>query len=343
MVSWEARYDRRRRQPDAKYAAMEDFFRMGEKAFRQERQCEPTDAVSQLYAISATLVSARTNGLERRVVPDGAAWVTAGIDVNTECLSWVVCGINRRLTTWVVDYGIHPPQPGKLWTDASGLTQETAIARGVEHVVKELALRYPGLYRVAIDGNWGGDTIYPLAETLNKTLAPHVVVARGVFSKSYYLPPSKKLAIREGEQCHMFKQHGRGESMWFNSHHWHRVQQAGFLLGSGVPGSVSFFGAADARHRLFAEAVCADRLLKVEINSLGKEVHSWETDERYPNHLSDALVMAMVSASIEGASTNADLPEAKAKSRARIVRVGGGDGSGWRAGSGIAWRAGWAK
>lgn len=342
-VSWVHRYDKKRGQPDAYYAAMYDYFRMGEKAFRQERQNEPEERISSLYELPMELVSRKTNGLARGEVPE-VPYVTVGIDINIDHLSWSVCAIDRTLAAAVVDYGIEPEAPALLWTKDSPISPETAVARALRKLCLDLTTRWPQITRLAIDGNWMTDTVTGITAELNKALSCDVVTARGVSSRAYYVPNSRKRLEKRGEHCHILKQKGKGRALWFNSHQMHRILQTGFFLPTGSAGSVSLFGGPKNSHPELAEHICADRLVKVTQGSRGQEVHTWELDERYRNDLSDAIVMALAGAAVDGASPNAEKEHDEEKAAAKKkhgaesgarIRIGTSGGRGNRGRTGV--------
>jgi superfamily II DNA or RNA helicase len=113
----------------------------------------------------------------------------------------------------------------------------------------------------------------------------------------------------------------KGASLYFDSHHWHRRLQTGLLQPPLSPGSVSLFGAPGTDHRQYAEQVCSEKLLSVTQVD-GKELHEWSYDRRFKNDLSDATVIAMVAASIEGANEHASRTTEKAEPKKhRVNRI----------------------
>ena len=326
-VSWRHRYDKERQQPDAFYAAMEDFYTMGEKAFMQERQNEPQDAVSQLYSLSVETVSSATNGLARRAPQEQGMYITAGIDINigreVSKLSWAVASITWDLATAAVDYGQFPEGNARLWSEDTGVTAEQAVAAGIRHVVNQLSRQYPDMFRLCVDGNFATDTVYRTCEALNASLPFDVIPARGVGSRQYHVPEYATKRLRKrADQCHILRQFKRGLSLWFNSHHWHKHQQMGFMMAPLTAGSVSLFGTD--KHTIFAQQVCSDRLVGIAQRDDGREVHEWNHDRSMPNDMSDALTMAIVAAAVEGAKPDGDNLQKKPetpKPKKRFFRI----------------------
>ena len=311
-VSWEHRFSVKHKEPDAYWSAMADYYRMGRKAFLQERQNKPEEEAAGLLVLTQDQVAERTGTHRRREWPEDATILVAGIDVGTAtALNWCVVAATPQLAVHVAEYGTYPPGNQPLWTPKSSQTSQSAITAGLGSVVQMLMRMFPNLKAIGIDGNYATQVVYAFAkQAREQNPGVAIVPCRGVPSGKFKLP---QLANRHklramGDQCHGYRG-DKGEEVWFNSHHWHRLQQEGFTIELGAPGSVQL--PIGGRHEAMAMAVCADQLIRVEIRGDGKEIQVWEQDRRYENHLSDALVMAMVQANLEGASTNGPVEKAR--------------------------------
>jgi len=321
-VSWSQRYDRNRKQPDAIYSAMEDFYRLGRKGFFQERQCVTEDEAGALYTITPEIIMGRTNGLERQAQQHDGAWHTAGIDVNYAGLHWATASCTNDLAAAITNYGVFPGRGVPVWAEGDPRSPEQAVYDAVVRLVRDtLCAEGHTLTRIVVDGNFQTETVYRAAEYLNGKVSANVIAGRGMPSQKYY-PPSKKHAAgvrKVGDGCKELKGL-RGWSLYFNSHHWHERFQRGFLLEPLSPGSVSLFGKDGAVHRMFGEHAAKDQLLRKYMGGRGLEVMEW-ADVRDGNDLGDAAVMAIVAAAIEGADPNADHKKAESKKAQGIHRI----------------------
>lgn len=284
----------------------------GEETFMSEYQNQPLEASAQsVYVLDATAVAEKVNGLDRGQAQEQAVHTTIGVDVGLASLHWCAVSTTADLSAAVMDYGRFPGDGTPLWTEDSPRGQEEAVHQGLIDLIKPLAARFPGLTRVAVDGNYLTDTVHAACQYLTGVCPCRVGVARG-FANFYPKTigqhsggPVRKVAAEAYEQKTQ-----RGYEARFGSHHWHRLVQAGFLLPPLAAGSVSLFGKPGQRHTLLAEHITADRLLSVSVGRDGRPVHRWE-QLRADNHWHDALVMAVVAAAIEGAAPTAAREVAK--------------------------------
>lgn len=317
-VSWTHRYDPRH-EPDAYYSAMADYYNMGRRAFLSERQNAPESDSASVYTLTVAQVQDRVNGLDPNTPQADGLHTVVGIDVNAYALTWAAASITNDMAAAIMAYGVHPGAGNVLWSEESGIDLQTAIHAQLCFLARQLETRFPKLDRIVIDGNYQTDVIYRAVELLKGTMHCDVAAGRGISSQKYGEPRMARAVKRRGEQCHTIKG-PRGLSLVFNSHHWHKALQTGFLSQPLTAGSVSLFGKPGDTHRMLAEHVCRDSLENIDTHD-GREVHKWRQGPGR-NDLADAAAMALVGAAIEGASANAERkkPEATA-SKPAFVRL----------------------
>jgi len=320
-----------------------DLYLANRRAFASEHQQEPQDDVSRLYVLTPDMVSSRTTGTTRSEVPEGYQYVTAGVDVNDYALSWAVVSTRYDLNTTVIDYGRYPGEPAALWGPTAQYTLQTAITRGIQELVTVLAGRWPMLHRIAVDGNYETETVYSVCEKLDKVHKPDIITARGVGSKSYFVPNSPKSVVRAGDGVHILRQRARGRSLWFDSHRFHKLLQCGCLLPQAAAGAVSFFGQPGQQHSVIAAHICADTLESVVVRDDGREIMTWTRDETQVNDLADAVAMALAAAAVEGARPHDQNIEPKARTHRGLVRSGGGGARATTGGSARGGNWGWHR
>lgn len=299
-----------------------DLYLADRFAFACEYQQEPMDTLSRLYVLTPDGVAGVVNEYTRAEVPEPAAYVAAGIDINQDALSWAVVAVRNDLCAWILDYGIYPGGQALLWHPDAHYTVQEAIFRGLGEIVPILAGRWPDLHRIAVDANYETEAVYAGLAKIGKAVKPDLIAARGVGSKNYYIPSARSGLTKVGEQCHILKGKAKGgqlrRSLWFDSHQWHKRLQCGFLLPPSAAGAVSLFGGGE--HRIFGEHIVADVLTQIAIREDGREVLTWtKADDSARNDLADAAKMALVAAAVEGVTQHAK-PE-KERSKAKIIRI----------------------
>lgn len=78
----------------------------GLDAFLTEYQNEPPEDENAVDELDPVVIRSRFSGYGRRVVPEGAAYLTAGVDVGKRALHWTVTAWFPNGTGFVVDYGV---------------------------------------------------------------------------------------------------------------------------------------------------------------------------------------------------------------------------------------------
>ncbi|MEX2388496.1 MAG: terminase gpA endonuclease subunit, partial [Phycisphaeraceae bacterium] len=86
-------------------------------AFAAEYQNEPLrDTSAEASVVDPEAIAQKVNGYKRRIVPQGAEWITAHVDVHDKLLYYTIAAWSPRFDGWVVDYGCYPEQPQRYFT-----------------------------------------------------------------------------------------------------------------------------------------------------------------------------------------------------------------------------------
>ena len=304
-VSWAARFDGKKGQPDAFYSAMLDFFRMGPEAFASEQQGEPLAITPDAaYTLRQEHIVNRVNGLGRGVVPESAIAVVAGVDLNRIGASWTAVAATSTPEYSVVEYDRWlPPGRKELWSRNDKNSIEKAIAIACEQIVGHLLARAYGQRLDAIVIDAGSDWARVVHDSCKMLRQVHPGVkiwsAKGASGFQYDAP--KRIAlIRQGHLADVRKKaYGTRQDiflMW-DSCYWHMAMQQGWLAGSGSMGAITVYGDSATRHHRLAEEVAAWKLLQVEYRGEKKQAEHKTTG---PEHFGDALAMAGAALSVLG-------------------------------------------
>jgi hypothetical protein len=94
---------------------------------------------------------------------------------------------------------------------------------------------------------------------------------------------------------------------------WKSFVHSGFMTAPGDPGALTLFGDDPARHSLFASHIVAESYVTTQGH--GREVQEWTLKPNRPdNHWLDALVLAVVGASMQGCNRGgAVVPRARTR------------------------------
>lgn len=329
-VSWSARFDKKRKDPDALYAAMWDFYRLGDRAFYAERQNAPlASGDGAVFELPAAHVARRVNGLERRVAPENAVALVGMVDLNADAARWALAAVTNERALSIVDYGLYPGHGRPLITQ--GEAEAVALMRGLTGLDATLAglavTKGPDGPAMAFDamlidcgGSWM-QAVFDWLRIINRTSRVPWFASRGWSSRSYR-PNSRGTIGRPGDGWHVSEWQGKGRALVHNSDLWRHRQQKGWLLPVGSPDSVSLYGDERARHDVFAEGICAERLVAFAETEAGP-LYRWQITPGMRNDFGDVATGLFVAASRLGFSPTgrqAEKPQRKRYSQADFTR-----------------------
>jgi hypothetical protein len=263
-VSWASRFDTVRGDPDAYYAAMRDYYRMGKSAFLAERQNAPMDEVDTVFTLTSKTVSEKVNGMDRCQLPDDTSYVVAFADINHDGIRWAVAATSNQRVLSVVDYGIFPGGGAVLFDpECAQESEAVAVARGLAGLGTMLngwrgsgAPGNQGIDYVMVDcgGRWMQSVFAACARIGGKTKWE---CSRGTSASRYR--PTRRIG-RAGEQYYRTLWSGKGRVVVHDADFWRLRQQRGWLLPAAAPDAISLFGQAGQVHSVFADSVTAEQL-----------------------------------------------------------------------------------
>ena len=324
-VSWAHRYDRKRGDPDALYAAMLDYFRMGERAFMAERQNQPMKGEATVYDLNPELIVSRVHtGRRRGDLPPEARLVVAATDLNNYALHSAVAGFGNDQTGWLAWYGRHDGGEGREIVPKDCPEAEAkrrmfeALVRHGQEIVGLPLLRGGESIRAGvwiIDAGFMADVVRRYVTGPGRALGVQILPARGYAGDRYRPTPRNRIgAPREG--CHLAESPIAGRFIAFNADHWREVTQRAWLATPNAPGSLSLF---EGRHSEFAEQVCRERLVE-KLQSEYGPIWRWHTAPGWHDY-GDAVTMTYVGAAWGGIGTAGSMAQPVApKAHVRISR-----------------------
>lgn len=329
-VSWPARCDRKRKDPDALFAAMWDFYRLGEAAFMSERQNRPIKSEITVYDMTPDIVAGRVQpGRNRGDVPQEARLIVAATDVNHYGLHFAAAAFAQDQTAWMAWYGRHD-NGGHGIVPASCPEQEAKRRVFEALVIHGQAMATMPLTRAGqpvriglwlIDAGYMPDVVRRYVEGPGRTLGVPLLAARG-YGFDKYRPTPKNCIGAPREGCHMGESQISGRFIAFNADYWREVSQRAWLGTPNAPGSVSLY---EGRHAEFAEQVCREKLREKLQGQYGT-VWRWATAPGWHDY-ADAMTMLYVAAAWSGIGTIATIPLRRPpretrQSKARAVSFG---------------------
>lgn len=297
----------------------------GAYSFAAEMQQEPqSDRPEAEYTLTADAIRKQIGAHQRGEIPQGAAAVTAFVDLNYHAAAWCVVAATNEPCYSVVDYGWYVPARGQpLWQEGHKQALETTIYRACESVVAMILSATYGkqITAIAIDcGSKWASTVHAACKMLAVRNAPVPIYAAKGFSSSMYREPYRRQTIKKRGFCAdiRFLAIDREQMMQWDSHKWHMITQRGWLIPIGMAGSVCLFnGGTRMTHAQFAEEASADKLEGV-VEKNGKMVAEWKTTGR--NEAGDVLAGAAALLSTEGVRPDSADDSKQARRAAKKAR-----------------------
>ena len=293
-----------------------------ELAFNAEYQNEPLVETLGEEMMSAEEIAAKTNGLERGVIPLDCTHLTMFIDVHQTVLYWLIVAWDKYFGGYAVDYGTWPDQKRQYFSlrDAHHTLQmeypqgglEGSIYAGLEALCEDRFNRkyyredgtVMSINRTSIDANWGQttDVIYQFCRQSKH--AAFLYPSHGKYVGASSVPFSEKPSHRGDRVGRHWRIPGltgtRGvRHVLIDTNYWKSFIHARLAVLMGDPGCLSFFGHDPKQHQLISEHLVSEYRVKTMANN--RTVDEWKLRSTRPdNHWLDCMVGCCVAASIEG-------------------------------------------
>ena len=303
-VSWKERFHQsdglRVGDPDALYAAMWDFYDLGEAAFMAERQNTPIKEGTTVYNIRPRNITDKTTDRHAGEVPGDVSQTVLAIDVNPSIgLTWGVVGFGQSIAH-VIEYGRVPLALSK---DIPEQELGRIVYESIVTHVKALSHRP---YRIGIAGfdirGWNYETAYNLSAMGTRATGVQMIGTMGFGSRQY--KPRWKSGGRSGSYWHEVIDDKRRKYLAYCSCFWREVAQKSWLGSIGSPGSCDL---PKGRHDDFAEQICREPLLSKTDTVMGVR---WEYATLPGQHdMGDVMQIAYMLADYLGLGTGGVVAE----------------------------------
>ncbi|MFV0446678.1 MAG: terminase gpA endonuclease subunit, partial [Planctomycetaceae bacterium] len=298
-----------------------NLYHRSESAFWSEYMNSPLDpfAAAEEF-LAADEIAIRFSGYTRETVPLDGQILTFGTDVQHRCLYWVVLATDMQFTCQIVDYGCFPEQQRKSWkaTKAEhtlkakypGTSLEGAIYSGVRELHNDLMTRkFKRVDDQTMYIQLGLTDANDKTSVVKKAIRESDHAARLLASHGKYYGPNMtqisgfkaKTGERIGDEWLIRPGRGKsGRHVIFDTDHWKMFTQRRLATPPGDRGSLTIYGRQRQRpHSFLARHLTAEYIQRQGGN---RSVDHWTMKPgESENHWLDALVMAMVAASMCGA------------------------------------------
>jgi hypothetical protein len=329
VPSWPVRYIAG--QESAIQYAM-DIWAKDELAFFAEYQNAPLEEdEGDIETLRAAELLERYNGIKHGHCPAWATRITGYIDVQQDCLVYLLVAWGHDFRGAVIDYDAYPKQPERYWTlrrltqtlrKALGqYTVEDGIRVGLEQLTTQLlARRYPiddrggelAVDWLGIDANWQEHSaaVYQIAKRQTRIQA-----CNGRFVGASSLPMEqwkKEPGMRPGHFCRRFRT-GERPRLEIDINYWKSFVAKRCKNELGAAGSIDWFGDKPQVHELLCDQLSAEYAIRV--TGRGRRVDEWKNRPGRDNHFFDCLVGAAVGNSQAGGMISGQAEPVQRKKR----------------------------
>jgi hypothetical protein len=275
-------------------------------AFAAEYQNEPIDTSAPSDQITPAHLAIRLSPYHRGHIPHNTRHLTAGIDVQSTLLYWTLCAWTDSLGGYLLDYGTYPQQtahhftarnPTISITDAHPGSLEHALAASIRTLAAALAAQYdPDL--ILIDANWATSTPIVQAYCAEN---PKCIPAHG----RYLGARSQPITAARPKPREKLGTHWRltptqaGRRLTYDTNFWKSCLRQRLTTHTSDPTALLFHGPGPHEH--LAQHLCSE--IPRTVHAHDRTVEEWHLPPTRPdNHWLDALVLALVAASVQGAA-----------------------------------------
>ncbi|WP_145313413.1 terminase gpA endonuclease subunit [Gimesia fumaroli] len=343
-VSWSYCYDEEN-EISAIQHAYNALIDDGEDVFETEYQNNPQRAGSDSFQLlSVREIAEKCNEFGRFEVPPDCRKLVMSIDVQQKVLFYTILAVSDQFDIFELDSGCYPDQRKQFFSlkDIKPTIQQKHPGLGLEKQLEEALLTCVWLYHgqtyrnkageefsmgtTLIDGAWGESNAAVKKVCRESEFAKKLYPAygKGVKASDY---PLLSIKPQKGEfrpsdttvPWRMLPSEERGQRhvIW-DTNSVKTFLHRRLLVPYGSPGSMTLWNKKGG-HDLYAEHLRAEYAIEVEAR--GRKVNEWKINPGRPdNHWLDTTGMAIVAASIEGASLLGK-PAARKSKRKRRKRV----------------------
>jgi hypothetical protein len=309
VVAWAERYDRNLLDDGepAEVSALQNIYNQrcdnGEEFFFSELQNDPLPENQDTIGLTPKLVSSRCSGYSSGIIPAEAVRVTRGIDVGARQLHSVVKAWMANGDSFIVDYARYeveaPTGDLRNPTAAAQVALEYALLSALrlarseveDFPMKDTEGNFREVDLTLVDSGFQDKVIYTFTNESGPKYRPIKGYGTRQGQKRYAAPNQKQKTRRPMYQCYASKLANRQILYHVNADFWKLFTQLRFLQDPETNGSTALFGMDPAKHRNYANHICAEIYDPVEQKWIEESPH---------NHFLDATAYADCAAGMLG-------------------------------------------
>lgn len=325
VAAWESNYAQN--EVSAIQHAMNLYY-FDQRAFWSEYMNEPLDEAMDAENLTLEDLEKKVSKLIKPgIAPIDTSVITCGIDVQKDCLYWLVVAWNKDFGGMIIDYGRYPKGNAKMETVWSGKSLEEQVTLCLQELAGILrAKRYSRMInneqlsidKIIVDANWGlvTDAIKRVCITHKGWLEPTFGWGKGPEQRFF----SKRAVIGEerGPEWKKMPLEIKGivRTYLYNTNWWKSFVRERIKTDATAKSTIGFYAGNHAK--LFTHLLGeSSTILSGQYGTMDK----WTLKPGEPNHWFDCLIMASVAASACKIAIPNFNPDAPAKPKRRYFKI----------------------
>lgn len=325
VAAWESNYAQN--EVSAIQHAMNLYY-FDQRAFWSEYMNEPLDEAMDAENLTLEDLERKVSKLIKPgIAPIDTSVITCGIDVQKDCLYWLVVAWNKDFGGMIIDYGRYPKGNAKMETVWSGKSLEEQVTLCLQELAGILrAKRYSRMInneqlsidKIIVDANWGlvTDAIKRVCITHKGWLEPTFGWGKGPEQRFF----SKRAVIGEerGPEWKKMPLEIKGivRTYLYNTNWWKSFVRERIKTDATAKSTIGFYSGNHAK--LFTHLLGeSSTILSGQYGTMDK----WVLKPGEPNHWFDCLIMASVAASACKIAIPNFNPDAPAKPKRRYFKI----------------------
>lgn len=325
VAAWESNYAQN--EVSAIQHAMNLYY-FDQRAFWSEYMNEPLDEAMDAENLTLEDLEKKVSKIIKPgIAPVDTSVITCGIDVQKDCLYWLVVAWNKDFGGMVIDYGRYPKGNAKMETVWAGKSLEEQVTLCLQELAGILrAKRYSRIInneqlsidKIIVDANWGlvTDAIKRVCVTNKGWLEPTFGWGKGPEQRFF----SKRAVIGEERGPEWKKMpleiKGLVRTYLYNTNWWKSFVRERIKTDAAAKSTIGFYSGNHAK--LFTHLLGeSSTILSGQYGTMDK----WVLKPGEPNHWFDCLIMASVAASACKIAIPNFNPDAPAKPKRRYFKI----------------------
>lgn len=282
-----------------------------QKAFWSEYMNEPLEQEMEAENLTQDdLLRKIRADLPKGIAPPETTTITAGIDIQKDCLYWLVTAWGEDFSGHVLEYGRYPKGNAKMETRWPGCSLEEQVCNSLIELSQTLqAKTYRrdtgeelGIGKVIVDSNWGllTDAVKKVCRQVQPRCWLEPTQGWGKGPDQRFLAKAKQIGEVRGPEWKKEPIGPKGicRTYTYNTNYWKSFVRARIQAGINARSSLTFYKGDILVHQKFFQHLlgeCSSKLTG-QYGTMDK----WILKPGAPNHWFDCLIMSAVAASASG-------------------------------------------